>query len=75
MFYLFHLIVSVNLFNLIDGYKYPFSGCNLVTPSGLTGLVQLVNLRELELTNCPSVANTDVCHYLKERMPRCVIIE
>ncbi|ELU15721.1 hypothetical protein CAPTEDRAFT_201139 [Capitella teleta] len=50
------------------------AGCNLLTPSGLTGLMQLFSLVELELTNCPG-ATSDVCVYLKENMPNCLIIE
>jgi F-box/leucine-rich repeat protein 16 len=50
------------------------SGCGLLTPSGLTGLMQLISLVELELTNCPG-ATPDVCIYLKENMPKCLVIE
>lgn len=50
------------------------SGCSLVTTSGLTGLVQMRGLEELELTNCPG-ATKDVCNYLKDNMPKCLIID
>ena len=51
-----------------------FSGCSVVTSSGLTGLVQLRGLEELELTNCPG-ATADVCSYLKDNMPKCLVID
>ena len=50
-----------------------FSGCLQLSCGGLTGLVQLRGLEELELTNCPG-ATQDVCLYLKDNMPKCLVI-
>ncbi|KAH3872020.1 F-box/LRR-repeat protein 16-like [Dreissena polymorpha] len=50
------------------------AGCALVSGQGLCGLTQLRHLEELELTNCPS-ATCEVCLYLKENMPRCMILD
>ena len=50
------------------------SGCNLLTPTGLSGLQKLKCLRELELTNCPG-ADDETLEFLHESMPECVIIE
>ncbi|XP_053385517.1 F-box/LRR-repeat protein 16-like [Mercenaria mercenaria] len=50
------------------------AGCSLISGQGLCGLTQLRCLEELELTNCPS-ATKEVCLYLKENMPRCMILE
>ncbi len=49
-------------------------GCHLLTSSGLLGLVHLWALDELELTNC-AAATDEVCDYLCENMPRCIVIK
>ncbi|CAF4822744.1 unnamed protein product [Pieris macdunnoughi] len=50
------------------------AGCPLLTSGGLSSLIQLRQLRELELTNCPG-ASPELFDYLREHLPRCVIIE
>ncbi|XP_017843515.1 F-box/LRR-repeat protein 16 isoform X2 [Drosophila busckii] len=50
------------------------AGCPLLTSSGLSSLIQLRHLQELELTNCPG-ASQELFDYLKEHLPRCLIIE
>lgn len=50
------------------------AGCPLLTSSGLSSLIQLRHLQELELTNCPGVSQ-ELFEYLKEHLPRCLIIE
>lgn len=50
------------------------AGCPLLTSSGLSSLIQLRHLQELELTNCPG-ASQELFEYLKEHLPRCLIIE
>ncbi|EDV51444.1 F-box/LRR-repeat protein 16 [Drosophila erecta] len=50
------------------------AGCPLLTSSGLSSLIQLRHLQELELTNCPG-ASHELFDYLKEHLPRCLIIE
>ncbi|XP_073842968.1 uncharacterized protein [Musca autumnalis] len=50
------------------------AGCPLLTSSGLSSLIQLRHLQELELTNCPG-ASQELFEYLKDHMPRCLIIE
>ncbi|XP_013416098.1 F-box/LRR-repeat protein 16 [Lingula anatina] len=49
------------------------AGCSQLTPSGIMGLVQMRHLEELEVTNCQG-ARQDVYKYLKENLPKCVII-
>lgn len=50
------------------------TGCPLLTSGGLSSLIQLRQLRELELTNCPG-ASPELFDYLHEHLPRCLIIE
>ncbi|XP_068083726.1 F-box/LRR-repeat protein 16 [Anabrus simplex] len=50
------------------------AGCPLLTSSGLSSLIQLRHLQELELTNCPG-ASQELFEYLREHLPRCLIIE
>ncbi|XP_037806300.1 F-box/LRR-repeat protein 16 [Lucilia sericata] len=50
------------------------AGCPLLTSSGLSSLIQLRHLQELELTNCPG-ASQELFEYLKDHLPRCLIIE
>ncbi|GLV44809.1 uncharacterized protein CBL_14620 [Carabus blaptoides fortunei] len=50
------------------------AGCPLLTSSGLSSLIQLRHLQELELTNCPG-ASKELFDYLREHLPRCLIIE
>ncbi|XP_014248338.1 F-box/LRR-repeat protein 16 [Cimex lectularius] len=50
------------------------AGCPLLTSSGLSSLIQLRHLQELELTNCPG-ASRELFEYLREHLPRCLIIE
>ena len=51
------------------------AGCNLLSASGVSGLSQLTNLQELELTNCPCILTSDVCRFLRDRLPRCVVLD
>lgn len=50
------------------------AGCPLLTSSGLSSLIQLRHLHELELTNCPGTSR-ELFDYLREHLPRCLIIE
>uniref|UniRef100_H9GS60 F-box and leucine rich repeat protein 16 n=1 Tax=Anolis carolinensis TaxID=28377 RepID=H9GS60_ANOCA len=51
-----------------------FAGCPLLTTTGLSGLVQLQDLEELELTNCPG-ATPELFKYFSQHLPRCMVIE
>ncbi|KAI8426215.1 hypothetical protein MSG28_005136 [Choristoneura fumiferana] len=55
-------------------FCFLFIGCPLLTSGGLSSLIQLRQLRELELTNCPG-ASPELFDYLHEHLPRCLIIE
>ncbi|XP_021929332.1 F-box/LRR-repeat protein 16 isoform X1 [Zootermopsis nevadensis] len=50
------------------------AGCPLLTSSGLSSLIQLRHLQELELTNCPGVSR-ELFEYIREHLPRCLVIE
>uniref|UniRef100_A0A8C7BH06 F-box and leucine rich repeat protein 16 n=1 Tax=Neovison vison TaxID=452646 RepID=A0A8C7BH06_NEOVI len=50
------------------------AGCPLLTTTGLSGLVQLQELEELELTNCPG-ATPELFKYFSQHLPRCLVIE
>ncbi|XP_066590725.1 F-box/LRR-repeat protein 16 isoform X2 [Prorops nasuta] len=50
------------------------AGCPLLTSSSLSSLIQLRHLHELELTNCPGTS-PELFVYLREHLPRCLIIE
>lgn len=50
------------------------AGCPLLTSSGLSSLIQLRHMKELELTNCPG-ASRELFDYLREHLPRCLVIE
>jgi F-box/leucine-rich repeat protein 16 len=50
------------------------AGCPLLTSSGLSSIIQLRHLQELELTNCAG-ASQELFAYLREHLPRCLIIE
>ncbi|XP_034238004.1 F-box/LRR-repeat protein 16 [Thrips palmi] len=50
------------------------AGCPQLTSSGLSSLIQLRHLQELELTNCPG-ASQELFEYLREHLPRCLVIE
>ena len=46
----------------------------MLSPNGLTGLVQVPALEELELTNCAG-ASEDVIQYLRENKQGCTVVE
>uniref|UniRef100_A0A1B0C9D5 F-box/LRR-repeat protein 15-like leucin rich repeat domain-containing protein n=2 Tax=Lutzomyia longipalpis TaxID=7200 RepID=A0A1B0C9D5_LUTLO len=48
--------------------------CSQVRDFGLQHLCSMRNLQELELTNCPG-ASQELFEYLREHLPRCLIIE
>ncbi|MGH0120472.1 UNVERIFIED_CONTAM: hypothetical protein FKN15_066359 [Acipenser sinensis] len=50
------------------------AGCPLLTTTGLSGLIQLQELEELELTNCPG-ATPELFKYYSQHLPRCMVIE
>lgn len=52
----------------------PLAGCPLLTTTGLSGLVQLQELEELELTNCPG-ATPELFKYFSQHLPCCMVIE
>lgn len=49
-------------------------GCPLLTTTGLSGLIQLHELEELELTNCPG-ATAELFKYYSQHLPHCMVIE
>lgn len=53
---------------------FPAPGCPLLTTTGLSGLIQLQDLEELELTNCPG-ATAELFKYYSQHLPRCMVIE
>lgn len=57
-----------------DGAPCPLAGCPLLTTTGLSGLVQLQELEELELTNCPG-ATPELFKYFSQHLPCCMVIE
>lgn len=57
-----------------DGVLCPLAGCPLLTTTGLSGLVQLQELEELELTNCPG-ATPELFKYFSQHLPCCMVIE
>ncbi|KAJ3601127.1 hypothetical protein NHX12_032100 [Muraenolepis orangiensis] len=50
------------------------AGCPLLTTTGLSGLIQLQDLEELELTNCPG-ATAELFKYYSQHLPHCMVIE
>ena len=50
------------------------SGCPLLTSSGLSNLVQLRHLTELELTNCPGTT-TELIDYLRQNLPNALVLD
>lgn len=50
------------------------AGCRFLTCSGFCSLIQLRHIHELELTNCPGTSR-ELFDYLREHLPRCLIIE
>uniref|UniRef100_A0A8C2ZHJ6 F-box and leucine-rich repeat protein 16 n=1 Tax=Cyclopterus lumpus TaxID=8103 RepID=A0A8C2ZHJ6_CYCLU len=48
--------------------------CPLLTTTGLSGLIQLQELEELELTNCPG-ATAELFKYYSQHLPHCMVIE
>lgn len=50
-----------------------FLGCHLLTSSGLSSLIQMRHLEELELTNCAG-ASPELLEYLHEHLPSCLIV-
>ncbi|KAG8006641.1 F-box/LRR-repeat protein 16 [Nibea albiflora] len=50
------------------------NGCPLLTTTGLSGLIQLQELEELELTNCPG-ATAELFKYYSQHLPHCMVIE
>nr|XP_054763468.1 F-box/LRR-repeat protein 16-like [Lytechinus pictus] len=49
------------------------AGCPLLTASGLSGLAQLKQMEELEVTNCPG-ASPKLLQYFSANLPTCVLI-
>lgn len=55
-------------------YLVYFSGCPLLTSTGMSNLIQLRHLQELELTNCPG-ATPDLIEYLRQNLPKCLVLD
>lgn len=55
-------------------FNLPAAGCPLLTTNGLSGLIQLQELEELELTNCPG-ATAELFKYFSQHLPHCMVIE
>ena len=49
------------------------AGCPLLTAAGLSGLAQLKNLEELELTNCPG-SSPELLQYFSLNLSKCTIV-
>ncbi|KAG2455240.1 FXL16 protein, partial [Polypterus senegalus] len=65
---LYHVIPPQPLLEVV------LSGCPLLTTTGLSGLIQLQDLEELELTNCPG-ATPELFKYFSQHLPMCMVIE
>ena len=71
------IIASNNVGNYnssLNGYFVPHTGCPLLTSSGLSNLIQLRNLQELELTNCPG-ASPELVDYLRQNLVKCLVLD
>ena len=55
-------------------YKFLLLGCPLLTSSGLSNLIQLRHLQELELTNCPG-ASPELIEYLRSNLQKCLVLD
>ena len=57
-------------------YKNCFhsSGCPQCSSSALSNLIQLRNLVELELTNCPG-ATSELIEYLRQNLPNTLVLD
>nr|XP_008508133.1 PREDICTED: F-box/LRR-repeat protein 16 [Equus przewalskii] len=71
-----HLLAmrSLRLLSLAGETPCRPPGQLLLTTTGLSGLVQLQELEELELTNCPG-ATPELFKYFSQHLPRCLVIE
>ena len=49
-------------------------GCSQLTSSGLSNLIQLRQLEELELTNCPG-SSSELVTYLTENLTKCLVVD
>ena len=49
-------------------------GCSQLTSSGLSNLIQLRQLEELELTNCPG-SSKELIGYLRDNLQKCLVVE
>ena len=50
------------------------AGCTQLTSSGLSNLIQLRQLEELELTNCPG-SSKELIGYLRDNLPSTLVVE
>ena len=67
--------MTVQIFKLkIMIYFSPYLGCPLLTSTGMSNLIQLRHLQELELTNCPG-ATADLIEYLRQNLPKCLVLD
>lgn len=46
----------------------------MITSSGLSNLIQLRHLHELELTNCPG-ASPELIEYLRQNLVNCLVLD
>uniref|UniRef100_A0A8C7XRY4 F-box/LRR-repeat protein 16 n=1 Tax=Oryzias sinensis TaxID=183150 RepID=A0A8C7XRY4_9TELE len=63
-----------HLFGMRSLRLLSLAGCPLLTTTGLSGLIQLHDLEELELTNCPG-ATAELFKYYSQHLPHCMVIE
>uniref|UniRef100_A0A3Q2CQW5 F-box and leucine-rich repeat protein 16 n=1 Tax=Cyprinodon variegatus TaxID=28743 RepID=A0A3Q2CQW5_CYPVA len=63
-----------HLFGMRSLRLLSLAGCPLLTTTGLSGLIQLQELEELELTNCPG-ATAELFKYYAQHLPHCMVIE
>ena len=50
------------------------SGCPQCSSSAMSNLIQLRNLAELELTNCPG-ATSELIEYLRQNLPNTLVLD
>jgi hypothetical protein len=61
-------------FTSILNYLFVLTGCSQLTSSGLSNLIQLRQLEELELTNCPG-SSKELIGYLRDNLQKCLVVE
>ena len=60
--------------NISKNISIFLAGCTQLTSSGLSNLIQLRQLEELELTNCPG-SSKELIGYLRDNLPSTLVVE